>query len=190
MPANWTAIEDAIRAWVKTGSGLADAKVIWADQTGARPAGPFVTIRIGDLLALGAVDEVEELTDLGRPAGQEVEQRVVGLREFPVSVQAFGPAVAGAGTAREYLSKVQTALALPSVRDALEAAGVSSFDQGVVRTVNELVGTKYEGRAILECRFYLLESVSEFSGYIETVEATSYMGPPLGPGTKDGIDIP
>lgn len=188
MAANWTAIEDALRAWAKAGTALTDAKVIWSEQTGARPAAPFVTLRIGDVIPLSSVDEVEELTDLDADPGEEVELRAGGFREFTLSLQAFAATVTGANTAREYLTKAQTALALPSVRAALFAAGIAPFDTGTVQTVNAVVGTKFEARAVLEVRFYVHDTVSEYTGFIEEVESTSYMGPPDS-GTRGDIDI-
>lgn len=188
-PGLWENVEDAIRTWVKNASGLSDAHVLWAEQTGARPpSGDFMTIRLGDIVPLGAVDELLELTDLDRPAGQEIELRAMGVREFHVSVQAFSAATVRGNTARAQLARVQNALRLPSFRDALDEVGLSPFDAGTVRNVTELVGTKFEGRAVLDVRFYVADTVSEFVGYIDDVETTSYMGPP-DEGTLEEIDI-
>lgn len=186
--ANWTTIENAIRVWVKAGSGYGDSAVLWSDQTHARPSGAFITVRLGDTVPLGN-DEVEVLTDLGADPGEEIELRAVGRRELSVSVQAFTPGVTGSSAGRGILSTVQTALALPSVRAALDAAGLTPFDVGSVRNISALVGTAFEGRAVLDVRFYTNDTASEFTGYIEDVEAVSYMGPP-DEGTADEIDIP
>lgn len=175
--------------WVKAATGYSDSAVIWAEQSGSCPLPAFITLRLGELLALGAFDELVTETDLLRPAGTEVELRAEGLREFAVSVQAFGPSTTGNATGRAVLAKCQTALMLPSVRTALAAAGITPFDIGPVQNVTALVHTKFEGRAILEVRFYVRDSISEYTGYIETVEKTSYMGPPDS-GTADAIDIP
>ncbi len=184
----WATIEDGLRAWVKTASGLADSQVIWADQAGARPAGAYITLQLGPIVALGACDEVETHYDEDADAGEEIELRVNGRRSFAVSIQAFTPSVTGASTARALLSTVQTALGLPSVRTALAAAGVTPFESGPVNYVPALVGTLFEGRATLEAQFYTRETVSEYLGYIDTVETENYLGPP-DLGTRDDIDI-
>lgn len=189
MAANWVTIEDALRVWVKSATGYADSAVIWAEQTGARPSGSIITLRLGELLPIGAYDELTSNTDLLRPAGTEVELKVEGMREFAVSLQAFGASTTGNSTGRAVLAKCQAALTLPSVRTALAAAGITPFDIGAVQNISALSHTKFEGRAILEVRFYVRDSISEFTGYIETVEKTSYMGPPDS-GTADAIDIP
>ncbi len=164
--AVWATIEDALRVWVKAGSGLGDAKVIWLDQTGARPAAPFIELKLGDIVPLGGVDPVETATDLMRPAGTEIELKVAGVRAFTVSLQAYTATVTGAATARALLSLVQTALSLPSVRAALDAAGVTPFDEGEVHNLTGLLGTKFEGRAALDVQFYVRETLSEFTGFI------------------------
>lgn len=171
MSITWSDVEDAIRAWVKSGSGLADAKVIWADQPGNRPSAPYVTIRIGDLLAIGH-DSVTHDYDDEADAGEEITFTVRGTREFTVTVQTFTSATVNTGTAREYLSKVQTALSLPSVRSAFAAAGISAFDSGTLQNLSALRDAEFEGRAVLDVRFYVAEEVTEVTGYIATVEVT------------------
>ncbi len=182
-------IEDAIRAWVLAGTEFDEGQVIFTQQTGARPlTGAFATIRIGGSTPVGAWDEVTQTTDLNRDAGEEIEMRVEALRELPVSVQFFGPTVVGNAAPRELAERTQLALGLPSVRTTLDAAGLSPFDVGTVKEVTMLNGTKFEGRALLECRFYVCRTLSEFAGYIETVVTRNFMGPP-NEGTAEEIDI-
>ncbi len=193
---DWTAIEDGVRSWVKYASGMSDGQIIFSEQANegasgaARPSGmPFLTIRMGDISPLGAVDEVEELTDLNRPAGMEIEERVGGMREFSVSIQAFtGAATNTLNAARALLSRVQTGLTLPSVAGVFNALNISCFDRGHVQNISALLGNRFEGRASLECRFYVRETISEYTGYIKTVQKTSFMGPPDS-GTQAEIDI-
>lgn len=185
---SWEDTENAIRQWVKLASGLDDQHVIWSDQSGPRPTAGHITISIGDTTQVGAVDELQALTDLGRPAGQEIELQVTGLRVMGISIQAFTPKVTGFDCARALLSRVQTGAMLPSIRAVLDSVDVSVFDSGTVRSIPALLGTKFEGRGVLDCRAYVVEQISEFTTFIEKVETTSYMGPP-GLGTRDSIDI-
>jgi hypothetical protein len=173
MPADWKAIEGAILAWVKAASGLGDEAVFFAHQTGGKPPvvdGMFITISLGDALALGAVDAVDHSYDDEAPAGEEITLTSRGDRELSISLQCFRGKLSGNESPRAVLSRVQAALALPSRRDALAAAGVSVFDAGSVRWVPELVETAFEARALLEVRCYFVESASEKTTFIEAVE--------------------
>jgi len=169
----WSDIETAIRAWVKSGSGLTDEQVIWADQNGGSPALPFIDIRLGELVPVGAADASDWEYDAGGPAGQEIVMSGHGVREFAVSVRAFSASPLGNSSARALLSKVQTALALESARSALHAAGVTPFDNGRVQVVPAILETSWEGRAVLQVRFYTEETVTERTTYIDTVEVTN-----------------
>lgn len=197
--SSWQDIEDALRVWVKTSTGYADSQVIWADQTARRPEGDFITLKLTDVISFTGPDELLQLQDLSR-VGEEIEAQVMGRREFGVSLQAFSSAVCSPGslvnpfplgfsdaTARAALARCQLGLSLPSVRDTLAAEGATPFDIGSVQNLTALVGTKFEGRALLEVRFYCTMTISEFTTYIEHVNTTDYIGPPNG--TWDGIDI-
>lgn len=182
--------EDAIRQWVLAGSGLAADHVIFHQQTGARPldANNFATIRIGDTNPVACVDEVQETYNGAQPAGQEIAQTVTGLRSVNVTVQFFGAPSTGDTKAQVQAQQTQVALALPSVRNALGAAGLTPYDTGRITNVTALIGTKFEGRAVLDMHFYVLEQITEQTGYITSCVPVSYMGPP-DLGTAADIDI-
>jgi hypothetical protein len=174
MAIAWTTVENALQTWLRLGSGLAGSKVIFGRQDGPKPARSFLTLRLGGIRPLG-LDDSEELVVEGTPvAGAEIEVRAGGLREFSVTVEARTVTTLGTGAARAILSQVQAALALPSVMDALSDAGCSCFDAGQVLEVSTVLDAAHEGRALLECRFYANEYVSEFVGYIEHVQLVDY----------------
>lgn len=174
---SWVDVENAIHTWVKEASGLADERVFWADQGAPRPAPPFVTVRIGDLIPVGAVDGVEVIDHSDDPEtpglGEELELVASGLREFRVSVQAFTPLTHSEDAARALLSRVQTKIAFSSFQTLFEDAGISCFDNGTVRNLSAILGTGFEGRAELDVRFYYEERVSERVGFIQSVEITN-----------------
>lgn len=178
MSIAWETLQTAVKTWVLAGSGYASGRVFWSHQNGGKPINvDSITMRmVGPLRALGACDEVQTLTDLGRPAGQEIEHRVIGRRELTLSLQAFTTTTVGSSRAVSTLSKVQAALSLPSVREALRAAGLFPFDAGAVVDLTALRDADFEGRAELSVRFYCSEEVSEFLGYIATVELEDYTG--------------
>jgi|SRR5579859_2887251 len=169
---DWPTIEDAIQAWVKAGTGLDDAKVIWSRQEGEQPSQPFVSMYRANLDTDG-IDFVSSFTDLTRPAGQEVEQRVQGNRQFMLSVNAYTAQEAiGNGSAFALMSKLKTSAALPSQIANLGDAGLSIFDFSQIRDLSAIDNALWESRAQLDIHFYVAESVSEYSGYIDEVHTT------------------
>jgi hypothetical protein len=172
---DWVAIENAIHAWVTTASGLAGNQVIWTNQNGIRPGqsppaeAPFITLQLGSPQVEGQ-SFLQTKTDLTRSAGQEIELQANALQRLTCSVQAFGSSTTGNNSAGALLSQVETKLRLPSLRSALNAAGLSPFNVGPIKDITQLFATAYESRAVLNVLFYVQEQASEFTGYIESVE--------------------
>lgn len=185
---DWNAVEDALQAWVRSSTGLSDSQVIWSSQTGPRPAGAFITLHVSGLVAVGVVDEVRDDFDALRPEGEEVHFEVTGTRELSVSLQAFGEVLSASG-ARGLLSRLQTGLVLPTVRETLALAGLTPFDVGAVSDVPALVGTRFEGRAAMTVRFYARDTLTEAVGYIDTVNPPTYFWGPPDSGTAGSIDL-
>ncbi len=180
-------IENAIRAWVKTATGFADALIYFADQSGPQPVtNPFITIKIGGgIRSLGAYDEFTTSTNLANPPGTEITQLISGQRDLLVTVTIWGEntvtyapsapgSLPGTGglTAVEVATKIQTALGLESVRAALNAANLSPYDIGEVRRIDGIIETYFEGRAILEVRMYSVDQQSEANAYFKEVQGT------------------
>lgn len=170
--SNWDDYEQAIRQWVIEASGLNTTKVIRAEQNGPRPATPFAEVRVGDAIAVGAADAVERYYDPFADPGEEVTLVVRGLRELEVTVRVFTDASVGAESARALLEKTRTALGLDTFRDILQDAGVTVFDRGVVQHLPGVLDTRWEGRATLTVRAYVEDTVSETTGYIDSVQVT------------------
>lgn len=169
--ADWKAIENAIVAWVKTASGLtSNGGVILGDQRHTSPALPYVHVRLGSVLPIGMDTDTHEF-DGAAPAGEEITLKATGLRSFTASIQAHEEVGSGFDAAAR-LSKVQSALALSSVRGTFHAAGISCYDRGTVQNLSGL-GADFEGRAALEVAFYVNEEVSEKTTWIETVEVST-----------------
>jgi hypothetical protein len=179
-------LEAALRQWVIDGTGVTN--VYFADQKMPQLSGDFAVIRIGDMLPLGAYDSQEAYTDLTADAGEEVELRVRADRELFVNVQVFTESTVGNESARALLGRLSVATGLDSVRVKLQDAGLSPFDLGKVQNIAALIGASQTGRANLDCRFYLRDTVSDYVGYIDTVETESFLGPPDS-GTREDIDF-
>lgn len=169
-------VEDALRAWVKASTGFDNEHVFFSDQKVPRPSGPYVTIRLGSVGMLGAVDPIEVKDAASPTAGAEIELQVRALREVSVGIQVWNaPAVAvsPALTAVGIASKIQVGLSLPSVRDAFAVACVSVIDMGSIQNLSSLLGTDFDGRSSFDVRCYVMLSASEFTTYIEKFELTN-----------------
>lgn len=169
MPFDWRAAEDAIRQWLMVGSGYPDQRVIHLDDNGNRPAQDYIGFALGGLRPLGH-DDVVTTTDLGQPNGSQIKIEVSGERESTLEVQAFTRSRNAEAAARAVLSRVQTAVGLPSIRAALAAAGVVVFDRGEINYLPAVIASEFEGRGVLSCRLYCTEDVSERTTWIEHVE--------------------
>jgi hypothetical protein len=49
----WSTVQAAIQEWIQSATGLADGKVIWANQNGGQPQGTFVDMEIQSLRRVG-----------------------------------------------------------------------------------------------------------------------------------------
>jgi hypothetical protein len=184
-PQGWEYIERAIRDWIVTASGLPSEKVIRAEQDGPRPAAPFITVRMGDLIPLGMVDGLEHEYDNEAANGQEIVQQARGPRELSVEIRAYTESAVGALSARALLSLCQLSLRFETIRDALRDLGLTVFDNGTISSIPIVLETKWEGRALLACRFYLEEYVELRTGYIASVRLTDAIKNP-----EETFDVP
>jgi hypothetical protein len=195
---NLQVVEDALRAWVKTATGLDDSHVYFANQQVAQPSdGPFITILVATNGVTLGLPEITRTTDLTQPLGKEVAQDGLSIWDLSVTFQAFAentvsypvpsfPIVLPTGqgiTAVELLAKVQLALNLESVHGALNAAGISPYEYGTIRRVDAVIETYWEGRAILEMKCYVSDSAEEGVGYVAEVTGTGEIS-----GTGDAVD--
>lgn len=176
---NLTAIEDALRAWVVQASGLPDSAVIFEHQDGvSKVPGPSATLSMGDLLQVG-LDALDTEFDESAANGQEIIFTVNGPRTFTCNVTFFAPDTTGDAGARAAAARCQAGLRLPSVRYALNQAGLGVLKEGPVRWVPRIEGTGWLGQAVLEVEFNVNQSATERTGYIETVVASFGTGPVL-----------
>lgn len=178
---NWSTIENALVAAVKSASGFADGAVFLPYQDGGtHPAGSFITVAIGDMIAPDTLvpSQTRVVTSLdgdGEPvdpllAGAEITHTFRMPRRFSASIQVFtGTTMVGTSSARAVATQIQSKLVLPAIRYALSVAGLGLIDVGDVKNIPEIKGTKFEARAVIEPTFYLLDAVTETSGYIKTV---------------------
>lgn len=173
QPMNFTALEDALRAWVMSATGLAESQVVFGHQPFRSPApSAMVAIIVDTPGHVGGPDAEDWDFDAQRAFGQEIRIATQGVRRLPVELQVIAPAVTGTPTARDLVQRCQAALGLSEVRAALNDAGLGVIQEGSPRWLPGIAGAGYEGRAVLESVFSTRETAATRLGYIETVRGT------------------
>lgn len=167
MPLDFASIEDALYTWAFAQLGM---PVFWSNQKFPQPARPYATLKLTGPRVLSGSDAAETTTDLGRPAGEEVETKYSGPRELTCSVQVYAVPTSGASSARALLARAQASLSRDSVAAALRAAGLAIVDQGGIADLTALLETNWESRAAMDVRLGCTDSATDRTGYIETVE--------------------
>lgn len=170
---DWGAVEQTLRGWIKSATGLDDEHVLRYGQDMSGVTLPFCDVRITFIQPVGAADAVDHDYNSGAPAGEEITYTARGIREFGVRVRAFSTLAVGTNSAQALLSKVQTFMALPGGRAAFQAGGFTAFDQGRILSVPAILDANWEGQAFLETRFYAEETATEKTTYIQTAELTN-----------------
>jgi hypothetical protein len=166
MALDWHTIQDALLAWLSTGTGL---RVFWADQNAPQIARPYATIKlIGGPVKVASLDEQQDVTNLANSAGQEIEQTIRGQREITASCQVFTDDTVSAA-AYTLLGAAVTALSLPSVRDSLSSVGLALIEPGAIQDISALFEAKWQSRAQVDVRFRFVDVAVEKTGYIATV---------------------
>lgn len=168
---DWTAIEDALHAWVVASTGYASNRVLWRDQNANAKVADRITLHINGPIVLGN-DELASSTDLLQPAGQEITLYVRGDREWSLQIECYTGQTTTTSDAKSIMSKLQTVGQLPSKLALLDAQGISLFDLGSVQYTPEIREVAYQGRALLLMRFYSRDVATEKTGYIAEVEVT------------------
>lgn len=165
----WVPAEDAIRIWLLRASGFGDQFVIHKNDNANAPDTDYINFVMGAGRGIGN-DALTTEYDAAGSADQQIITTVEGQREATLTVQAFTVDRNGEAAARSVLGRCQTALALPSIRELLADVGVVIFDHGSIEYVPEVVSTLFIGRAVLTCRYYYTDNMSERGTWIETVQ--------------------
>lgn len=168
---NWTALENALHAWVVSATGYPAARVLWRDQGANALTADHITLHLSGPIVLGT-DEEYDKTDLFQPPGQEVEMIVQGDREWSLQVECYTGQTTTSSDAKSILSTLQTVGQLPLRRAILSAEGITIFDLGSVQYAPAIREAGFQGRAIVVMRFYSRDAASEKTGYIAQVEIT------------------
>lgn len=163
-----------------TGYALAtDYWIIPVDVDHVKLATSFARARAGSFVATssagtGALSIASVAAT--RKAGAEILFTAGAYVDLTLTLQCFAATTAGATGvtgALQILDQVLAAYMLPSLHDALNAAGVSVYDFGTVTAQGEKMNTTvFQPRAVVDVKIYLDSNVSEPGTIIEFVELT------------------
>ena len=178
MSLDVSAAQGAFINWVQSVLALPEANLLWANQAAPEPtSGAWVSLRLLDVSPVAEVDTSRAVYVGGAELGEEVEVVTEGLRSLTFSIQAFSRGVvAGNSSALALLSRLLMATRLESARAAFLAGGLSLYRRGAVTDLSALNAQRFEGRALLELFFYAVDSASEATGYISSVQGNLTAG--------------
>jgi hypothetical protein len=159
------AFQAALSAWVIAATGLDDARVVWTGKAiGLGLPPPYVTFNFQTVRQIGQprLSTVEREAQYADP-GEELESLVETSHESVVTLTAW------AADPTPVLLDIQRKASLPSIRNALRAAGVGLAECRLITESNGVV----DGRAAMSVRLYTRETVTEYLTYVSTAEATN-----------------
>lgn len=176
MPAiGWTAIEDALRAWVVASSGLADSQVYWSDRGGPVPTPPCIAMSIDDITPQGT----DWVTYSNAPApvtpGQELVSKAQGMRTATLTLQCKAPnptTAAPTGAIVPGYTLTDVLSALPLYYQAIDDAGAGIGRASSTQTLPDMRGDILEPRAIATLELHLGSSIEGRETYIERTQVT------------------
>lgn len=171
--ANFEAIENALQAWVTGATGIPGDRVVWAEQNGPRPARPFATLRLGNVISPGLTDEERCTVVEGGAPGADLRIETVAQQEIVITVETFTAATTGNGSALALLTRAKNALSKNSQIEAFDAAGIAVVDRGTVQNLTALLDTEFEGRASLDVRIRFVDGAEDLTTWIATAEVRS-----------------
>jgi hypothetical protein len=167
---NFTAIEDALFAWVQTASGLPASKVMWSRQKAPQPEAPYLEMRLSSIQQFGL--DWLDTEDAAVPAPEaELDFHSRGTRSAVLTLRCFSVDGIGSSSAEAILEAIRAAVVLPSIADALNTAlvGVGSF--GDIQSLDGIINsTLLEPRSSMTVTLFLAQQVTEQGTYIETYE--------------------
>lgn len=169
---SYDAIENAIHDQIVLASGLDPTKVIWDSQSRERPPSDFIDLNISELETLDpATNEEEQSYDANRPNGSQIQITTVEDVELKVMIQYYAVPPSGKTTAHARLAAVRTYLGREDVTDALWEDWIGLTNVGAVKRIPKVLEAEYESRAMFEATFRFKLSSTQFTTWIEHVNA-------------------
>ncbi|RKZ94064.1 MAG: hypothetical protein DRQ46_10550 [Gammaproteobacteria bacterium] len=154
-----TQIGEAIRTWIESTTGLL---CIYSDGMGARPKGPYLTLKIISADSLGEGES--EATDL---PDYTIDVEHSKIYEIQASINAFR------GVPFQEISKLVDSLDHTLTDDHFTSAGLGIGKRSEARSINEVINKKWENRAQVDLFFHARSSSMENIEGIKQIEITN-----------------
>jgi hypothetical protein len=171
QPVDLRTVEDALVAWA---NGQLGYEVIWSHQNIPQRPYPYVVLTRSIFLPRGGKPEIRYLTDLGQPAGEEIEIISTSQCEFTLTTSVLMDEAAGGGDpdngSFRKASVLQASLGKQSVQAAFATAGIAVIETLSVADLSEVVNAKFIDRAVFDVRLRVASAVAEQTGYIADVD--------------------
>lgn len=149
---------DAIHQWIVDQAGI---PAIWRHPNARKPAKPYAALQIISIQRVGR-------SYVG-PVDENGVAEIAFDREVVVSISVFEPAdEPDPRKAIERTSALRDSLELPSVRSYLADNGWGVRAIEMLSDAPQMVGSKWQGRAVFDVRFGTRKTLLEDLGLIET----------------------
>jgi len=172
----------AIRNWVANSSGLnADSEgrgpVIWAKNRAPRPNAPYIALALsGDIEAARdwmVLKEIDEGDPVPAAPGADIDFVMTGPRVEELTIDIFcNDDLWDTVRPERVLRRVLAARSLPSVAQALRAAGIGFGPITPIQSLAIERSTIFEPRARVTIAVHTISEVSERGTWIERAEIT------------------
>jgi hypothetical protein len=177
-PIPWKQFQEAIFDVVVEQCELDEDFVQWGDQDIPEGGEVFIALkRVGPIEQLGrdVLDVRQDDTADAATERREITFSVTGQRLWTLNIQAYVGSSSGVGagvnvalTAEDYLSLLMAAMDVPSVHDALLAAGLAVSEMGKILNLDEIAGAGWRSRASLDIVFGCASNLTD-------VQSTTYI---------------
>jgi hypothetical protein len=143
-PIAWDIIKPALAEWLSQVTGLV---VIWANQNIPQPAKPYATLNVSSGPRKLHHDWVEKTLN---DATNRIERKVVGVREFTVTAQAFSDNPRPGLDAMHYVSAAMSSLEAPSIKKHFRNNHMRVQSVSQAADLTNPVNGKFQSRAALD----------------------------------------
>jgi hypothetical protein len=171
---DWVTIKTALQDLFQSGSGLADARVLFTmnGHQVNRPdgAGAWISLRFESSVTIGRPYTVEEEATGTPPAGAEINERTRSQNRIVFQATVFPPELeTDATTAYAILNDVIGEAFTPPRRRALKLAGMGPLVFESILRLDGNIGSRNESRATVLFAFTAAGEKLTTNGYIQTV---------------------
>jgi hypothetical protein len=164
---DWQALQDGLKAWLATASGLAASNVAWSGDPVTMRGYPFADLQLISHSAEPGTDEVR-YTDQGADTDLAVE--VVGNRRITLSIRVYSRDQRAAYRAYALLEQVRGKLHGPASQEVFRALGLGLRESESLVDVSRVHDGRQESAATLDIVFHWVSAESDAPmGTIETV---------------------